>query len=55
MKFHWSAGFVLGEVVSYHRNGNDFFGLIKNFFLNEEVNGDFNTMDLFIIIIVLSF
>nr|XP_022290275.1 uncharacterized protein LOC111101912 [Crassostrea virginica] len=36
MKFHWSAGFVLGEVVSYHRNGNDFFGLIKNFFLNEE-------------------
>lgn len=32
MKFHWSSGFVLGD-VSYHR----FYGLIKNFFVNVEV------------------
>ena len=43
--------FVLGEHVSSQRNGNEFFGFIKNFFLNEEVNEDFNTVDLLINII----
>ena len=43
--------FVLGEHVSSQRNGNEFFGFVKNFFLNEEVNEDFNTVDLFINII----
>ena len=30
--------FVLGEHDSSQKNGNEFFGFIKNFFLNEEVN-----------------
>lgn len=38
MKFHWSDGFVLGDIVSCQRNERELLGLIKNFFFNEQVN-----------------
>ncbi|XP_048756479.2 uncharacterized protein LOC125667163 isoform X2 [Ostrea edulis] len=36
MKFHWSDGFVLGDIVSCQRNERELLGLIKNFFFNEQ-------------------
>ena len=38
IKFQWSAGLCWGNMILHKKMEMSFFGFIKNFFLNEEVN-----------------